>query len=433
MRYKGKVECLIVFIILLILIMSSTFRVFAATSSSDLNQKINNAKNEQAEIRGQMSSIQKEVEDLNSKITNYENEIIDLGNQVEDIEKNIEEAQNKINETQKDLEEKEELLEKRLVASYKAGETTYLDVLLSSDSLTSFLSNYYLMEQLAQYDNELIETVKQTKEQIEESKKILEDSKVKIEDIKKSEESKKAELSVAKSEKTQKVNNLSVEDKQLQKQIEEMQAEDARIRAAIKQAEAEAERRKQQQQQQQNNNNNNTQNNSNTGSNNGTSNGGNNSNNSNSSGGSSNTSSGNNSSSNSSGFIWPVPAAYKTITTGLYYSSGAYHGAVDFGTSGINGQPVYAVKSGRVVLAVALTYSYGNYVLLDHEDGTYTLYAHGQAGSICVSQGQTVAQGQQLMRVGNTGNSFGAHLHFEVRLSPGGYNNRVDPRKYLPK
>ncbi len=54
-----------------------------------------------------------------------------------------------------------------------------------------------------------------------------------------------------------------------------------------------------------------------------------------------------------------------------------------------------------------------------------------QAGSICVSEGQYVSQGQQIMKVGSTGNSTGAHLHFEIRVSPGGYNNRVNPQNYL--
>ena len=131
------------------------------------------------------------------------------------------------------------------------------------------------------------------------------------------------------------------------------------------------------------------------------------------------------------GYIWPVPSAYAKVTTGLYYSSGAYHGAIDFGVAGISGQPVYAVKAGTVVLTQSLSYSYGNYVLINHHDGTYTLYAHGQAGSICVSEGQNVSQGQQLMRVGSTGNSTGPHLHFEVRVAPGGYANRVNPLNYL--
>ena len=116
----------------------------------------------------------------------------------------------------------------------------------------------------------------------------------------------------------------------------------------------------------------------------------------------------------------------------MYYSSGQYHGAVDFGSGGINGQPVYAVADGVVVTAKALNYSYGNYIIIAHDNGLYTLYAHGQAGSIRVSEYQRVTQGQQIMNVGSTGNSTGPHLHFEVRTSPGLYNNRVNPVNYLP-
>lgn len=116
----------------------------------------------------------------------------------------------------------------------------------------------------------------------------------------------------------------------------------------------------------------------------------------------------------------------------MYYSSGRYHGAVDFGASGVNGMPVYAVADGVVVTVNTWTTSYGNHVIIAHQNGLYTLYAHGRAGSICVSAGQTVKQGQQIMNVGSTGNSSGPHLHFEVRTSPGTYSCRVNPLSYLP-
>ena len=89
-------------------------------------------------------------------------------------------------------------------------------------------------------------------------------------------------------------------------------------------------------------------------------------------------------------------------------------------------------SDGIVVTAKALNTSYGNYIIILHDNGLYTLYAHGQAGSIAVSQYERVKQGQQIMRVGSTGNSTGPHLHFEVRTGNGSYNNRVDPRRYLP-
>ena len=91
-----------------------------------------------------MTAIQKEVEELNGKIASYENEIDDLTSQIDETSANIDTMTQELTKKEKELEEKEELLKKRLVASYKAGSTSYLDVLLSSGSLTNFLSNYYL-------------------------------------------------------------------------------------------------------------------------------------------------------------------------------------------------------------------------------------------------------------------------------------------------
>lgn len=389
--------------LLIVAMLSNILVAFAATSSAELENerkanenKINEAKDEQSEVRAKMTAIQKEVEELNAKIASYENEIDDLTSQIDETSTNIEKMTQELIQKENELNEKQELLEKRLVASYKAGSTSYLDVLLSSESLISFLSNYYLIEQLADSDQKLIDTITETKNQISEAKAQLEENKKSLESARELQENKKKALDINKREKNEKVAQLSEEDKQLQTKIEEMQSQDTAIREAIKKAKAEEARRAAEAAKKNN---------------------------------------GSSSSvlaSNPGGYIYPVPAAYAKITTGLYYSNGSYHGAVDFGSAGIAGQPVYAVKSGTVILTLALTTSYGNYVLIDHNDGTYTLYAHGQAGSICVSQGQTVTQGQQIMRVGSTGNSSGPHLHFEVRTSPGGYNNRVSPLKYLP-
>lgn len=72
--------------------------------------------------------------------------------------------------------------------------------------------------------------------------------------------------------------------------------------------------------------------------------------------------------------------------------------------------------------------SYGNYVLLKHDNGFYTMYAHGAYGTMQVALGQRVTKGQRLLYMGNTGHSFGGHLHFEVR-QPDGY--MIDPEPYL--
>lgn len=74
--------------------------------------------------------------------------------------------------------------------------------------------------------------------------------------------------------------------------------------------------------------------------------------------------------------------------------------------------------------------SYGNYVKIRHDDGYYTLYAHGAYNTVQVSVGQRVSRGQRLMYMGNTGESYGGHLHWEVRNSS---DVRIDPTPYLDK
>lgn len=407
-------------IVIITIIFLTSYSISLAVSQSDINAQKNQKqenKNEIEEKKAQIDEVQevkdetlKEVEELNSQITNYQTQITSLEAQISDANKKIEESQEKLNKAQEDYESQQETLENRMVAVYESGDTSYLDVLLSSTSVTDFISNYYLVSEVTQYDVELLDKIQKQKEEIENAKKELENGKNELTTSKASKESVSNQLKTAKSAKDAKVSQLSEEEQQLQSQIEELQKDNEainkKIQAMQEQLKAEAKKA------QQNNNNNKNNNNSN-------GNGSNSSNNQPS-----------NSGTSSAGFIKPVNSY---ITTGMYYSSGAYHGAVDYGAGGVSGMPVYAVADGIVVTTQALTTSYGNYIIIYHPSSNlYTLYAHGQAGSISVSPLQTVKQGQQIMRVGSTGNSSGPHLHFEVRTAPGYYGNRVDPRGYLP-
>ena len=132
----------------------------------------------------------------------------------------------------------------------------------------------------------------------------------------------------------------------------------------------------------------------------------------------------------SAGFIKPVNSY---ITTGLYYSSGSFHGAVDYGASGINGMPIYAVADGIVVTTQALTTTYGNYIIIQHSDGNYTLYAHLHENTIKVKAGDSVEQGQVIAKMGSSGNSTGTHLHFEVREGQNASSAKVDPLDYVSR
>ena len=121
----------------------------------------------------------------------------------------------------------------------------------------------------------------------------------------------------------------------------------------------------------------------------------------------------------SSGLIWPVNGP---VTSPFGYRWGRLHAGIDIGVP--YGTPIHAAGAGTVVLA-GWTGGYGNYTCIDHGGGMATCYGH--QSSYAVSSGAQVSQGQVIGYVGNTGHSFGAHLHFEVRIN----GNPVDPLGYL--
>ncbi|MFE7459153.1 transglycosylase family protein [Streptomyces sp. NPDC057554] len=126
-----------------------------------------------------------------------------------------------------------------------------------------------------------------------------------------------------------------------------------------------------------------------------------------------------------SGLSAPVAAATGTAYRQAGSWSSGYHTGVDFPVP--TGTSVKAVAPGRVVSA-GWAGAYGYEVVIRHEDGKFSQYAHLSA--LNVREGQSVSGGQRIARSGSTGNSTGPHLHFEVRLGPG-YGSDIDPLAYL--
>lgn len=114
----------------------------------------------------------------------------------------------------------------------------------------------------------------------------------------------------------------------------------------------------------------------------------------------------------------------KTISSRFGSRNGGYHTGLDIATS--IGTPIYAVANGTVTYA-GWQGGYGNLVIISHENGVETYYAH--CSEIYVSVGQTVKTGDVISAVGSTGNSTGPHLHLEVRV-----NGEIkNPQNYLYK
>jgi len=408
-----KKQSLKVFSILIILIVVlQTTSVFAATNTvlnsqkSENDKKITEKQSNLEDVKEEKSETQQQVNDLSSKISEYQSQIDELDSKIGDLNSKIEEAQNHLQQKQEDYEKNKKLAEERLVVMQEEGDTSYLDFILKSSSLTDMISNFYLSSEVANADIELINKIDNEKKEVEKAKTELEDSKRDLDTSKAEKQGVSTQLQAAKNEKSAQVAKLSDDQKQIEEELDELQEANKQIQKEINanvakyQAQIAALNKK---------NNSSSKNNS--------------SNNSGNSGNSGNYNGG------GSGVL-ARPVASGSITAGMYYPSGSYHGAIDYGVSA--GTPVYAAADGVVIKTANLTTSYGTYVVIQHANGLQTWYAHGTSGSICVSEGQTVSRGQQIMKSGNSGHSTGAHLHFEVRVAPYNYNTcRVNPTNYM--
>lgn len=137
-------------------------------------------------------------------------------------------------------------------------------------------------------------------------------------------------------------------------------------------------------------------------------------------------------------FIFPV-SIYLTITQG-FHLTGKIHRGLDFGwnsaVAGSRSQPIISAESGTVISAVdgygntPNNRIYGNYVIVQHGDGFYSVYGHLAKG-LKVKRGDKVSKGQQLGNMGNSGYSFGNHLHFELRKGANDRAHVVNPMNYL--
>ncbi len=399
--------------IMVILLITCNIPLSVLATSSTLNsekeqvdEQIQQKKEEKEAIQNEKSDVLSEVESLIYQISDYESQVEQLTSEISSLEAEIVDAQEELAVEEENYKKQDEAMKERLIVIYEAGETTFLDILLGSDGLVDFISNYYLASEIAKADADMLEQIENKKNEIEAKKNGLEENKEKLEQTKKNKEETSRALYDAKRVKDQMVSELSAEEQALQVEIEKFEAEKQAIEAELRRI-AEEEARQ--------------------------------------NGGYTNVKP------SECGYISPIPGTSKNnITCGFYGYSG--HGGVDFG--GHYGKPVVAVKSGTVVTSKT-TYgsipnydangnyigsysSYGEYIIINHHDGTMTLYAHGKPGSRLVKSGDTVVQGQQIMTVGNTGNVFprpssnyprnGAHLHFEVRVN----GARVNPTQYLP-
>ena len=345
------------------------------TEKLELEEKLNDTNNQIVYIQTELTNILYEIEELNLKILNNQEEIETLQAEENKILQFISSAEIELEKITLKYQNQKSLLEKRLVAMYKNNDITYLDVLLNSKSISEFISNYYLISELVEADEKLLNNVSNIKKNLEAINKSLAEKKKTLVDNKEKSEKMTIALKNMNAIKNSKISQLSQTELELHNKVSEYQKQISDIEKEIKLLAI------------------------------------------------------NSISPEYVGGImaWPVPG-YTRITspfgmrthpiTGIY----KLHTGVDIGAPlGAN----FIAANDGVVVKAGYNAAYGNMVIIDHGGGVSTLYAHGS--EILVQIGQTVTRGESVLKVGSTGYSTGPHAHFEVRIN-GEY---IEPLDYI--
>ena len=402
----------------------------AKNTKSDINAQIQDTQTEIARLQQQAGDTQAYIAQLDSKMSELDTSLNNLNNNIALKQEEIVNAQEGLAQAELDSQEQNEAMKLRIKFMYENNNETYFEILLSSNNMGEMLNKAEYITQISQYDREMLERYQETVDYIANTKVQLENDYVQLDNMAASVEAEKGALEIVQQAKNTELANLNTQTNVAKEKESSLHADLAAQESAIEQMEAqiaaqeaarkEEERRKQEAAQAAKSQL--VDNSSNSSGNASLDNSSNNSN-SNSGGSSDNSSS---VQQTSTGFIWPTVSRRITSDYGDTEDRDSGHKGIDIGatTPGVSGDPIYAAKGGTVTIATYSS-SAGNWIWIYHGDGLYTVYMHCSA--LLVSVGDTVSQGQVIAKMGSTGNSTGAHLHFGVRLN-GSY---VNPWGYL--
>ncbi|PKM88639.1 MAG: hypothetical protein CVU87_07045 [Firmicutes bacterium HGW-Firmicutes-12] len=371
----------IIAIVVLSVLVTSTFSL-AAVSESDLikqqelleqqmlqkEQELTRKQNEQTKALGELRSI-------NSVLGSAEKKLKTTASKLATTLQELDQLTVELNIEEENLSSNMNLLSSRVNTMYEQGNVHFLEVLLSSTSITDFLTRWDLMSRLAKMDMELIDVVKDEIKVTQDKKNqvlVKKDTLLKLQD---EENTQREELRIASSRQNELYKNISSEKKQIESALEDLEKESQKIEEELLRL------------------NPNTQ------------------------------------YMGSGKYTWPTPG-YSRITSAYgmrrhpILKTNRMHTGVDIGAP--YGATIVSVDHGQVV-KVDWYGGYGRVVMVDHGRGIVTMYAHTSAALVNV--GDAVRKGQAIAKIGTTGWSTGPHLHFEVRIN-GKYAN---PMNYISK
>ena len=375
-------------------------------------KKLENIQNQQASnaekmklLSSQAEAISSQLDVLNSQLSVLNADIADYDREISALDKKIADAQSKIDKIDADIAATQEKISERLRATYMAGSSSWIEILLESDSISSLLLRIQLLASVTENDNKLIsklekqiEELNAAKAELDKDKKALEEKRSLLVEKKSELDSKNKTLSSKQSAYNANYRQISALMTSLDKSSAEYQQElqrQYRKRAAFERQIDQLV-----------------------------------------SGGSQG---GDNDYNDNGEMLWPVPYKNSYISAGYGYydpeGDGTYtmHPAIDIVVreNGVNvsyGKKIVAAQSGKVLVRGYSDVG-GNYITIDHGDGYRTYYGH--CSKIVASAGQYVEKGEVIAYMGNTGYVTGPHVHFQVMHVKNGVVTRLNPLDFV--
>lgn len=348
--------------------------------AKELNKQSSSLKSDLADLKNEKSSAIAQKNKLDQQIALTEQKIVNTENQIAGYEALLAQTAYELEVNRKQEEVQYATFCERARVMEEAGTTSYWTVLFKADSFSDLLSRLSDVQEVMNYDQGVLDVLRQLRSEIEEKQARQETLMKESEEAKAQLEADKAELGEQRQEAEALIAEIQAHMEEYQEQLDELNAERDRIQKEIVEKSNELARQYAM-------------------------------------------------TATKGGYIWPETVSRRITSpmgsrnTGIKGAS-TNHKGVDIGGVGYTTN-VLATKAG-VVITSAHSSSYGNYVVISHGPGNTTLYAHMSSRS--VKAGDQVSQGQVIGVTGCTGISSGPHLHYEI--TEGGV--RVNPLDYLP-
>ena len=358
------------------------------------NQDKKNLQSGLSGIKDLLKSLESAKGNLEDYVTRLDANLAELASRIDELNALLDEKEAEIKTKKEELdaakqqeEEQYAAMKKRIKFMYEKGSASYLEMILSAESFTEFLNKAEFINKISQYDRTKLDEYIATKESIAEQEAQLELEQQALEQVKASIAEEQEAVSTLIHAKEEEIVYYESDITNKEQAVKAYEAEIAAQNAMIKELEATIAAEKKRLLAE------------------------------------------NKSAISYDGgqFKWPAPD-YKRISDDygmrMHPTLGVeqFHNGIDLASA--SGSRILAAYDGEVV-AAAYSSTMGNYIMIDHGDGLYTIYMH--ASSLLVSKGTMVARGEEIAKVGSTGRSTGPHLHFGVRLN-GSY---VSPWNYI--